>query len=245
MKRRRSSSLAVRLRRLKRRRVSGRPLGIRGKAIVRSRRKNRVRMGMGFPKQLNFTHRYVERKNLTGTGLQTFNISCNGMFAPTAAGHQPLFFDQISPLYNQYTVIGAKISVQFCFASPPTEAAGSTATPIIVPTECIVYLNDDTTTTPSNIFFLQEQGDVKKTFLGPGSDVVKTLTMGWSAKQYAGTGLISNPNFIGSAAVNPAEQYYFTVGVSALDLATSVSVQAIIQVDYIAVWTEPKDIANS
>lgn len=210
-------------------------------------RKSQLRMGFGFPEKLNFTHRYVERKTLTGTGLQVVNISCNGMWQPNASGltHQPLYFDQISPLYNQYTVIGSKVSVQFMFTLPPTDAAGSTATPIIVPTECIVYLNDNTTVTPTNIFFLQEQGDAKKTFLGPGSDMVKTIKMGWSAKKVGGTGLISNPNWFGTASANPIEQYYYTIGVSAVDLTTSVSVQAIIQVDYIAVWTEAADIANS
>lgn len=230
----------------KRRRLAA-PVRAGGKLALSTRRRNNVVFGLGFPKKLNFTHRYVQRGTFTCTAgaYQKLDFSANDMFLVASGGHQPLYFDQIGALYNQFTVIGSKAQVKFMFTNPQTDSAGSTVTPLLCPTECGVFINDDTTTTPTNVFFLQEQGDLKKAFLGPGTDAVKTCTMGWSAKKYAGTGLISNPNWIGNTTTSPAEKYYFTVFAQPLDLTTAVTISYVMQIDFTAVWTEPKDIANS
>lgn len=217
-----------------------------GFSLVRNQRLNNVIMGNGFPRKLTFNHRYVQRQNMTGTGLVTYSWKCNGMFQPgSTVSHQPYYYDQISALYNQYCIIGSRIDLQFTFANPPTDAAGSTATPIIVPAMCCCYIDDNGTFTPSNVLFCAEQNESQNVILGPGSDSVKTITLNWSAKKYGGSGLISNPNWIGTAGANPTELFYYNVAVQALDLSTSISVQCVATISYTAVWTEPGDIANS
>lgn len=49
----------------------------------------------------------------------------NGLFDPdlTGVGHQPRGFDQLMPLYDNYVVIGAKITVRFSWNTSPIATA--------------------------------------------------------------------------------------------------------------------------
>jgi len=78
---------------------------------------SRVRVGRGFPKQMTMTHVYEDVITLTSVGgiIQTYLFSANGMYDPniTATGHQPYYFDQMTALYNHYTVIGSKAEFEY------------------------------------------------------------------------------------------------------------------------------------
>lgn len=202
------------------------------------RLKNIVNFGVAFPKKAMMTHKYHDTTALTiaaGGGVQTnYTFSANGMYDPniTGTGHQPFCFDQMAALYDHYVVIGSKITVKF--------AQYSTANNIMYVS---LFNNDDTTVTPS-FDALAEQGTSKFTQLGVGTSDIKTLTSKYSAKKYFGGSVLSNNVLQGSSAANPTEASNYTISLYS-PTGGGGTVQIEVFIEYIAIWTELKDIASS
>jgi len=104
--------------------------------------RNVVSTGTGFPKKLIMNHKYTETVNVNNTtGLfNTYVMSCNGLFDPniTGTGRQPLYFDQLTALYNHYVVIGSKCTFKF--------------TPAAVTSQCLrvaCFIEDGASVTPT------------------------------------------------------------------------------------------------
>lgn len=203
-----------------------------------------VSTGLGFPRRLTQTHRYAQTGTLsTGAlgALVTYNFRCNGMFDPDAsgAGHQPMYFDQLTALYDHYCVIGSKMTITFCQAdTAPTTA--QTRVPVTVG----VFINDDTTTTPGINGILENSSMKSKSFTLNGGSAL-TVRSKWSAKKVFGGSVLGNSNLQGTATVNPAEEQFFTVFADSAAMLDDTVVFYKVVIDYIAVWTELKDIASS
>jgi len=121
-----------------------------------------VNLGYGFPKAIKITHKYVDTIALTCTSgvPQKLTYYANGMYAIKSSpggGHQPLFFDQLTALYNHYTVIGSKITFKWVNAS--------TSTPPMVYS---LFVNDDTTQISAYPGVLAEQPNTKSKVTGFG-----------------------------------------------------------------------------
>jgi len=182
-------------------------------------------------------HRYVDSHRITSTAgsLATYTYSCNGMFDPniTGTGHQPMYFDQLSAIYNHYTVLNSKISVS-CVAI-------ATAAGVIG-----VYINDDASVVPGTAIGLCEQGTANYRIVNIGTSLpTLSLRRKWSAKQAFGPGAISDPNLQGSASANPTEQQAFTCFVQSIDLSSTFAIDFFVTIEYDCVWQELKDIASS
>lgn len=74
-----------------------------------------------FPEQLFVKMRYTDflsnsADNLTGLTGSEQAWRLNSLFDPyfTGAGHQPLGFDQLTPIYSQYTVYRVDVQVRVC-----------------------------------------------------------------------------------------------------------------------------------
>lgn len=156
----------------------------------------------------------------------------NSVFDPdqTGIGHQPRGFDQLMPLYQHFTVIGAKCSVWF---SIPNTAVDQ-------PLVCGIDLRSNTQvqTVLSNLI---EDRNCKYVVQAPNSPsmlVEKTF----SAKNFFS---VSNPldrgNLRGSDASNPIEQAYFHVFASNTnpDSITNHPVDFTIVINYIVTFHEP------
>lgn len=227
---------AKRMLAMSRARRTGRQSLIRARRMTKKNRTN-VRLGLGFPKKITVTHTYHEQVNLTTgvSGSTAANLfSCNSLFDPNTSGvgHQPLYFDQMSALYNHYTVIGAKIVVR----------CNKTTTDVI-PTTVGIKINDDTSTT-TNINTLCEQSLTKHRVVSSGNPVV-VLTNKWSAKKMFGGSILGNDQLQGSAGASPAEQSYFEIFANSEASATQTNVMCDVTITYIAVWDELKDITGS
>lgn len=203
--------------------------------VVRNR--TSVPIGLGFPKRMVMTHKYSEFFELTST-LGVINkklISCNGMYQPDqVGGHQPLYFDQMTALYDHYTVIGSKIKI-----TVTPKAANEDA--------CFVgcYLDDDTTTTNiSGISVLNEQTSGKIRLIPPNSNNCVYFTRKWGAKKTFGGSVLGNDNLQGNVSGNPAEQTWYALAVQSASAVDS-TVIVNIEVSYIAVWDELRDMAAS
>jgi len=192
--------------------------------------------GLGFPQRLTMKHRYVEQFRLASTTgiLAVHNFRCNGMFDPnqTGTGHQPQYFDTLTGIYDHFTVIGSIIKVSVVKPS-------ATELPIIFG----VFLNDDTTTTPTVASQLCEQSSAVYSQITLGQDHPTTLTAKWSAKKTFGGSVLGNDALQGSASADPTEQTLYSVFMQTVDGSSTSSLDMLVTIEYIAVWDELKDLA--
>lgn len=192
---------------------------------------------VGFPKELRMKHRYCSTGTLSFTSglLNTYQFRCNGMFDPdhTGTGHQPLYFDQLTAIYDHFIVRNSKITLRA--ACPTTNA---------VPVSVGIFINDDTTVTPSTLQNCAEiSSSVYKTLNTTCSEVV--LSKKWSCVEAFGPASLNDPELQGSASADPTEQQLFTIFGGACDSTTTSRIDFIVTVEYDAIWTELKDIASS
>lgn len=219
---------------------SKRPRVARKKRVARKMRKQStiVNLGLGFPKRVLVKHRYAEQVTLTSTaGVPAYyRFTTNGMFDPntTGAGHQPKYFDQLSALYNQYTVIGSKMRARIV----PSATNGAAS--------LITFLVDDDASLTNNAPIVnQEEPNSRRIIVPPGSNNVINTSLGWSAKKNFGGSVMANNDLQGTPTSNPSEQEYFTFAFGACDASSTVSFYVEVLIEYVAVWTELKDVLYS
>lgn len=198
-----------------------------------------VNLGKGFPKKIIETHRYCEQVNLTtGVGgvLSVYNFSCNGMYDPNVSGtgHQPMFFDQVNAIYNQYCVIGSKITVEWtCPGAAINMVYG-------------IVINDNTAAPPSLNAAMEHPSCISRTYpYNAYTNPSTFMTKKFSAKQNFGRVPVGNSAFTGNGSTNPSEQMYYQLFVDSSAVSTQGTLTAKVTIDYIAVWTERNDIATS
>lgn len=236
-KRKRSSSSALVRQNVKRRRI------VRAK-----RRYQRVKRRKTLPmyrtmggqfKARKVNHRYVDRVTLAPTlGAQAIHrFRANGMYDPdqTSTGHQPMFFDQMTALYDHFVVIASKIQVNFVL---------NECTSGVI---CTLTLDDDTSTYTSNKPEAMVEGGRTAWGIGTPDDRNQIiLSRSFSPKRFLGRSKpLSDPELKGSSSGDPTEQAYYVVGVESTDGATPGNIRCWVEIDYVAVWIEPKEIGQS
>jgi len=199
--------------------------------------RNFVSTGKGFPKKLMFTHTYSETVlNSTGAAgaLATYNWKLNGMWDTntTGGGHQPMYFDQVSALYNHYVVVGTKATVRIS----PYVANN-------VPALIGCFVNDNTTN--NGISSITEQNTVKYVQTPFNDNLTHTFVLKWSAKKYFGRNVIDDPELQGTPSSDPTEISYITVFSDSSQSAATSQWQVGITIEFIVIWKELIDIASS
>lgn len=191
--------------------------------------------GFGFPPKIQVKHRYVEAIGLAAVagGVSTQLFRCNGMFDPnySGTGHQPLYFDQLSAVYDHFTVLKSYLKL--------TVSTTSTTPQIVT-----CFINDDTTVTPSGIEARMEQSSAKSVQITAGEGP-KTMYISWDAYKTFGGSILGNDNLQGSAAADPTEQSLFTISAQCASFDTATTVIGTAEIVYVAVWDEIRDIASS
>ncbi len=163
-----------------------------------------------------------------GGSVGTHVYSANGMFDPniTGIGHQPRGFDQLMSLYDHYTVIQSGITAMY------------TLDPSARHVQCILALRDRSAvySAPSDY---TEMRNVKTTVVSPEGEA-KKLTLGFSPKSFLGVSKpLSEKDLTGTVSANPQEQAFFHVGIADMSGADLANQYLTIQIDYVAVLTEP------
>lgn len=192
---------------------------------------------LGFPKKMKFIHRFVDVRSLTDSGsAQHLQFSANGLYDPYlgAGGGQPMYFDQLTALYNHYTVIASKITVRIVPAG----------TSVQNPYRIILWTNDDTTTTPTVDGIAEQKGAITRLCTGGVNPSQIVLSKGWSLKRTF-SGNVASSQFEGNSTTNPTEQSVFQLTFRTLDGVSSVQVYVQTTIEYIAIWKELKDIVQS
>lgn len=227
------------LRRAKRARIVRRAVA-KSSRFRRSSVRNRsmASIGQGFPKKILMTHKYTDVVTVTSTtgALGTYRFACNGMYDPniTGTGHQPMYFDQMSAIYNHWVVIGSRIRFT---VTPQTTAAAASYVGL--------WINDNNASTNINaISDVAEQGTGYVRQFSTPANVPLIMTKKWSAKKFFGRGVMANNALQGTSGSNPTELSYYELVVNAANNAT-IAYHVKVDISYIAIWSEVQDIAPS
>jgi len=200
--------------------------------------KNMVKVGRGFPSRMTFTHRYVDNFTMVSTlgSLDYHVFRMNGMYDPdfTSTGHQPMFFDQLTPIYEHYTVIGARITFHIVPATSTTH-----------PAQFILFQNSASGATfaTQSIIAEQNKATVRQTTMGSVRPTV--LKLNFSAKKTFGGSVLGNPELQGTSVADPTEISFAYLGVRANDATVTATFYVRVTIDYISVWDERKVTAQS
>lgn len=190
------------------------------------------------------TLKYVDDITLTvgvaDTPAKHF-FSCNGLYDPdiTGTGHQPMGFDVIMPLYDHYVVIGATISVTFTSKSATTTGLAKVGIMLKDSSAVSFNTNSHAREQPRNISKMLGTMDSK--------NGVQTITYKVNPNHFLGrSSPLSDPDLKGGVTTNPEESCYFLIYATGID-QTSVpsAITAEVEIDYTAVWLEPKLLGQS
>lgn len=191
-----------------------------------------------FPQHLTTTHKFTTTFNLTFSAgnsfFNSYNISANGMndCDITSVGtKQPLYYVTLSAIYDHYVVSKSKIK----YTAYSTTAG-------VASVVAVVFLNDDTTTTPTNVYLAADQ-----TLASPLKPIIpsiqpSTYYCSYDAYKQYGPGWQGQDRLIGAsgATTNPPETSVFTF-VAEANLAANSNILVQAEVEYTAVWSELKD----
>lgn len=191
-------------------------------------------------KTFKFKCRYVEDRvelnpGAGGTSAETI-YRLNSLYDPnlSGVGHQPLGFDQIMPLYDHFTVIGARARVNFT----NTSSGGSVNAALI--------LTDDATAL-STLAPSIENGNCRWTTLGDVStaSATKTMSINCNTSQFLGHKVMQDSKYSGSISQDPLDGVYLHVFVEPTTTSDLGPTIYTIEIEYIAILTEPKVLGQS
>jgi hypothetical protein len=179
--------------------------------------------------------------SVTGaSGIVTnYFFTANGLFDPdiTGTGHQPMGFDQLMLMYNQYTVIKSKISVTTYSGTSSAVRAG-------------VYLSPDTTSITDPLRLMENgliQPKIISGLLAPG--YIKQIDLNCDVALYFGRqsqdDVVDDKTLGGSAAANPTEQVYFAITHWNPFAASTYTNYLDVVIEYDAVFWEPRKLTVS
>lgn len=94
----------------------------KGRRKARKANPRMLSLGPTYPNGIIAKHKYTEAMVLQGSYTQTdipstamYSFRAGSMFDPdrTSTGHQPLFYDEMALIYEQYRILGAKARIRF------------------------------------------------------------------------------------------------------------------------------------
>lgn len=229
----------------KRRNQTKRSFKRRGKSSYRSRRRrgtfafNKAPMPNKFPTKLRYQENVSINPSVGVPGLQV--VTANGLFDPniTGVGHQPRGFDQLMAMYDHYTVIGAKITATFMLREGLAYDSMNVG----------IALKDATGIENLNGYL--EGRNVRSRVLR-GSDGaatvvgMTTISMSSSTSKFLGRSkVLADPELKGNVSSNPTEQLYFHIFAQAVQGGDAQPIDVTYRIDYLVVFTEPKQPGQS
>lgn len=190
--------------------------------------------------KLKYSEAFTINPVVAGAGVYPFRA--NSCFDPNASagGHQVSGFDTLMRIYQHYTVIGAKIT--FRVAVPVNNSQ-----PFIMG----IHLDDEGTLTEGgNVTALMEQPRTnRKIISNPQSATGRELqiTQKFSAKKFFGVkSIVAIDEYEGNDTSNPQEEAYFMPFIAPMDATSDLATyQCFAEIEYVAVFTEPKDLLQS
>lgn len=205
----------------------------------RLRGKNRLAlMRSPMPKKYVTKLRYTTIFSLNPTtGIAAVHVfSCNGLYDPdiTSIGHQPRGLDQLLPMYDHYTVLGARI---MALVAPRNNAT--------TPQNVGISIRDNATPEADQIDYIEQAGTTHR-LLSPDSGYPTRLTFTVNPNKFLSVSApLGNDAVKGNVSSNPTEQCYFHCWSEPMEGVDAQASYWTISIDYIVAFTEPKDLAAS
>ncbi len=198
-------------------------------------------LNVGFPLNYKCKLRYVDNRNFTVASGAIWRLRLNSLFDPdfTYTGHQPMFYDQLSIIYNEYLVTSANISFT-------CNQDNSTDYPSIV----MLAIRDNSTLTSTTISSSLEQGNRTVMQLGyaGGGDPNKTMSQKVSIGPLHGVKRRLSPadiDFTSLTNNNPKEEAYAMLQMFSADETTGISMDVTVTIDYYCQFFNRKEVAQS
>lgn len=209
---------------------------------VKRRRRRLTSMGVpsGMPTQRLAKLRFCTTGRLSSVSgvIDSASFVANGIFgvditSGSPAG-QPMGFDQWATLFNHYVVLGSRISVEWALEEQNQSFVAGT------------YLNDDNTLIYTKFAdFKQARKGSQRVLVNQRNRVITSSN--FSAKKYFNVKDVKDntDRLGGSITSNPSEQAIFVIYGQAMDGASNVNARYLATIDFIVLWSEPRDIPIS
>lgn len=219
----------------------------RALVVYKKRRKSKKKLPIGgFPKNKLVKLRYVTECVIQCSGVSSsHSFSANGMYDPdiTGVGHQPKAFDQWMVLYNHYNVLGSKINVKMTSTHGADNFIwGVTRTPTNnqMSGKLLSYCLENR--------YNRGYRTIGSQYNMSGQRANSNIPMisKYSQKAQFGKNSSQNDDLTGNASANPTEQNMFEIWIAPINnIATQQTASFIVTIDYIALLTEPRVLAQS
>lgn len=199
---------------------------------------------LGFPATLRTQLRYSDVRILTSTlgGVATYVMRMNSLFDPdfTSIGHQPYYFDQLSGIYDRYSVVKSKMVCKFSLIANTTATAQPSG-PVVVGVK-----SDDDGTISGVITTAIESSGTKSDFLNNalGGNNVKTLSVDYEPNRDLGMEW-SNDSLLSLCSANPSRPWFGTMFVSESGLASPTSVAVKVDLYFDVIFTQQLSVTGS
>lgn len=189
---------------------------------------------MGLPTQLRTTLRYHATDialNPSAGGISSYvNFRANDCYDPeqSAAGHQPVGFDQLMAFYTRGHVIGSKIKVTFVNTDASNEAI------------CGIAIRH-TTAAPANKLEMMENGACVETMLTRSGDskTIASLRQGLDVGKWMGKrNVLDEESLFFTIASSPADQVYYLIYVHPNASVDAGTTGAVVTVEYDVIFSE-------
>lgn len=188
-------------------------------------------------------HKYSELISLNSGAVtnayHTFRL--NSLYDPnsTGAGHQAYGFDEMCTFFKHYTVVGCRTTVTFI-----NSAAQDVLVALVHDSDTTIDYSTTIGNVPGNHIIEAKKGPYG--FLNSTKDQT-TLSLNWSLRKnekvrFPGQAI----DWAGDVSSDPVQQACVHVIVTPMDAATDLSVvNCRIQMDFIALWTDPITLNQS
>lgn len=188
------------------------------------------------PDTLRRTIRYSDYAALPGTtgALSSWIFAANGLYDPDTSigGHQPMGYDQLMVFYNRYTVLSARITVDFIAVSVPifagicASSVGSAAY-----SSYNSYIESGFTS-----FRILEDPTPGRNRISLTLDIAKFL---------GAVDLLDGVEHSGGASTNPTQLAYFHVLAQDVNKTSTANAEVNVTIDFDVVFTWPKVLPTS
>lgn len=188
-------------------------------------------------KRMRISFRYNQILSFSGAAIQSHIFAANSVFQPdvTTDDHQPLGYDQYSPFYERYVVMGSRISCQFL----SREASEGIIASVQLDTQSAASLNILTEIENRNVAY--------RCLAGYNSRSPAVLKRTFSARKFFSVrDPPGDPTLVALTSANPSNAAYYIVTCERMDgVSAMAEVQILVTLTYSALLFDPKDIAQS
>lgn len=192
----------------------------------------------GFPPLMKVDLQYESLITLApGATVASYVLRGNSLFDPdyTGTGHQPRYYDQLTPIYGRYKVLSSAITVEMINGSG-TSGAIFAITPN---TEIITFTS------------WQQASELPRSKTSQIVPVASRYPFKLAAQATTKSicGLlpfqVNDEDWSASVGTNPVQIWYWNVNVASIDESTNVQVSFRIRLKYQAIMYDRLDVATS